>query len=128
MRLCTSSRLLIMQVSSRVSWAVRKVGGVSASGTMPTRCFSLMGSVFDTPAVKTVPVSCISWPVSTLSRVVFPAPLGPKSPKNAPSSTFNETLCSTVVAPKFLDTSLASMTGMAFTVEYSGFRLPRRLK
>jgi len=42
--------------------------------------------------------------VSILIIVVFPAPLGPKSPKSSLGSTENETLSTTVNSPNFLST------------------------
>jgi len=59
-----------------------------SSGTTPKRCWAAFGSrVQSIPATRMVPASGRARPVSMLSVVVLPAPLGPSSPISSPRST-----------------------------------------
>src|SRR5258707_4941338 len=50
-------------------------------------------------------------PVTTLTSVVLPAPLGPTIETNSPSLTLNETLLSALNAPKAFVTLMVSNSG-----------------
>ena len=56
------------------------------------------------PNTSARPASGASNVASTRTRVVFPAPFGPNSPKTVPSSTSRSTPASAVVVPKRLTT------------------------
>ena len=72
----------------RYSREVRKLGGVSCSGMIPTRSRIPTGSaVTSMPSTDAVPPVGRVCPVSILIIVVLPDPFGPRRPKSAPCST-----------------------------------------
>ncbi len=65
--------------------ALRKLGGYSSSGTMPTAALTSIGSaVASIQRTIAVPEVGGSWPLSICRVVVLPAPLGPMKTKNSP--------------------------------------------
>ncbi|KYC44641.1 MAG: hypothetical protein AMQ22_02281 [Candidatus Methanofastidiosum methylothiophilum] len=81
------SRFLNLQTNFRNSSAVKKEGGLSASGTIPEILLIAIGSDDERFITSEFPESWSSCPVNILTSVVFPAPLGPRRPKNSPSLT-----------------------------------------
>ena len=72
----------------RYSIAVRKLGGVSCSGMIPTRLRTPTGSFTTSiPSTEASPPVGRVCPVSILIIVVLPEPFGPRRPKSAPSFT-----------------------------------------
>src|ERR1700733_4922098 len=63
------------------------------------------------PRKRTAPVLGRSRPVTTLTSVVLPAPLGPTIETNSPSWTRSETLLRALNAPKVLQTLTVSNSG-----------------
>src|SRR4051812_19625633 len=61
---------------------------------------------------RTSPTVGRSRPVTTLTSVVLPAPLGPTIDTNSPSLTLKETLLSALKAPKALVTPMVSNNGV----------------
>src|SRR5258707_12347178 len=59
-------------------------------------------------------------PVTTLTSVVLPAPLGPTIETNSPSVTWNETLLSALNAPKAFVTLMVSNSGAAAAAGAAG--------
>src|SRR5258708_2659517 len=68
---------------------------------------------------RTSPTVGRSRPVTTLTRVVLPAPFGPTIETNSPSLTWNETLLSALNTPKVFETLMVSNSG-AVTVARAG--------
>src|SRR6266852_4999262 len=63
------------------------------------------------PKKRTSPAVGRSKPVTTLTSVVLPAPLGPTIETNSPSLTRKEILLSALNAPKALETLMVSNKG-----------------
>src|SRR6266436_4243011 len=78
----------------------------SSTGPMPA---------ISRPRKRTSPADGRSRPVTTLTRVVLPAPLGPTIETNSPSSTWKETLLSALNAPKVFETLMVSNSGALST-------------
>ena len=97
--------------NSRYSTAVRKLGGDSCSGIIPTRSRTLIPS-FSTSSPSTVadPPVGRTCPVSTLIMVVFPDPFGPRRPKSSPAFTVRETWSTAQTSPYAFERSLVSST------------------
>ena len=104
----------------RYSMAVRKLGGVSCSGMIPTRSRTPTGSfTTSTPSTEAVPPVGRVCPVSILIIVVLPDPFGPSRPKSAPFSTERVTWSTACTSPYAFDKSCVSITRV---ISYSGFR------
>src|SRR5579859_6605281 len=69
--------------------------------------------VISLPRKRTTPAEGRNEPASTLSRVVFPAPLGPTTPTASSAPTRKSTPSSTTSAPKRWLTPAASRIGVA---------------
>src|SRR4051794_23548345 len=65
------------------------------------------------PMKRTSPTVGRSSPVTTLTSVVLPAPLGPTIETNSPSLTLKDTLLSALNAPKAFVTLMVSNSGAA---------------
>src|SRR3954471_22186986 len=76
----------------------------SSTGPMPA---------ISRPRKRTSPVVGRSSPVTTLTSVVLPAPLGPTIETNSPSLTWKETLLSALNTPKVFETLMVSNSGAA---------------
>src|SRR5713226_212286 len=77
-----------------------------ASSTGPMPAMSL-------PRKRTSPAVGRNRPVTTLTSVVLPAPFGPTTETNSPSSIWKETLLSALKAPKLFETLMASNKGVS---------------
>jgi len=76
--LLSSSNPLMAATKCRYSSTLRKLGGYSSSGTMPTAALTAIGSAAASiPSTVAVPEVGGSWPLSICRVVVLPAPLGP---------------------------------------------------
>src|SRR5947209_6053967 len=80
---------------------VISAGTADDSGMYPMRWRAPTGSsAMSTPSTTTLPVVGRRYPVMTRMVVVFPAPLGPRSPSTSPCSTSKLTSAMAWVLPK----------------------------
>src|SRR5258706_12848760 len=68
------------------------------------------------PRKRTSPTVGRRRPVTTLTRVVLPAPLGPTIETNSPSATLKDMLLRALNAPNALETLIVSNKGSAVAV------------
>ena len=106
----SSSSPLMAATKCRYSSTLRKLGGYSSSGTMPTAALTAMGSAAASmPSTVAVPELGGSWPLSICRVVVLPAPLGPRMPKNSPCAIWRLRLFTAVSLPNCFVRACASM-------------------
>src|SRR5688500_1208628 len=68
------------------------------------------------PEIRALPAEGLSRPARTRSRVVLPAPLGPKSARHSPALSENETLATAFLAPNDRPSPATSSRGAAARV------------